>query len=140
MRMAGGKQWDINPMQVVRSHHHHDRMTAVMPVIDAHIDDRTSDANQDPLGATTSELSEELIFLIASAATDDQRKQATELFRYFSRKLEDEAYRRGQDSVAPRQLPAPAMPLALEAPTIQPTEQASDEVQVSLIPQVRWLR
>ncbi len=107
-----------------------------MPVIDDHIDDRTSD----PLGATTSELSEELIFLIASASTDDQRKQATELFRYFSRQLEDEAYRRGQESVAPRQLPAPTAPLALEAPAIQPTEQASDEAEGGLIPQVRWLR
>lgn len=101
-----------------------------MPVLDDHIDD--------PLGATTSELSEELIFLIASAATDDQRKRATELFRYFSRQLEDEAYRRGQESVAVRQLPPP--PLALEAPAIQPTEHASDEVQGGLIPQVRWLR
>jgi hypothetical protein len=103
-----------------------------MPVTDDHIDD--------PLGATTSELSEELIFLIASASTDDQRKRATELFRYFSRQLEDEAYRRGQESVAPRQLPSPAAPLALEAPAIQPTEQASDEAQGGLIPQVRWLR
>ncbi|NNC27416.1 hypothetical protein HKX42_11080, partial [Salinisphaera sp. USBA-960] len=93
-----------------------------------------------PLGATTSELSEELIFLIASAATDDQRKRATELFRYFSRQLEQEAYRRGQESVAMRQLPTPAAPLQLEAPTLQPTEQASDEAQGSLIPQVRWLR
>lgn len=107
-----------------------------MPVIDDHIDDRASD----PLGATTSELSEELIFLIASASTDDQRKRATELFRYFSRQLEDEAYRRGQESVAPRQLPSPTAPLALEAPAIQPTEQASDEAQGGLIPQVRWLR
>jgi hypothetical protein len=107
-----------------------------MPVIDDHIDDRSSD----PLGATTSELSEELIFLIASAATDDQRKRATELFRYFSRQLEDEAYRRGQQSVAPRQLSPPTAPLALEAPASQPTEQASDEAQSSLIPQVRWLR
>lgn len=103
-----------------------------MPVLDDHIDD--------PLGATTTELSEELIFLIASAATDDQRKRAAELFRYFSRQLEQEAYRRGQDSVAIRQLPPPVEPLALEAPAIQPTEQASDDVQSSLIPQVRWLR
>ncbi len=107
-----------------------------MPVIDDHIDDRTGD----PLGATTSELSEELIFLIASAATDDQRKRATELFRYFSRQLADEAFRHGQESVAPRQLPSPAAPLALEAPAIQPTEQASDDAQGGLIPQVRWLR
>lgn len=107
-----------------------------MPVLDDHIDDRTND----PLGATTSELSEELIFLIASAATDDQRKRATELFRYFSRQLEEEAYRRGQESIAIRQLPLSAVPLALEAPTIQPAEQASDEVRDSLIPQVRWLR
>lgn len=103
-----------------------------MPVLDDHTDD--------PLGATTSELSEELIFLIASASTDDQRKRATELFRYFSRQLEDEAYRRGQESVAPRQLPSPVAPLALEAPAIQPSEQADDEAQGGLIPQVRWLR
>lgn len=111
-----------------------------MPVIDDHIDDRFIDHAADPLGATTSELSEELIFLIASAATDDQRKRATELFRYFSRQLEEEAFRRGQDSVAPRQLPPPTVTLALEAPAIQPTEQASDEAQGGLIPQVRWLR
>ncbi len=108
-----------------------------MPVLDDHLDNLTSD----PLGATTSELSEELIFLIASATTDDQRKRATELFRYFSRQLEEEAYRRGRESVAPRQLSLPAPPpLALEAPAIQPTEQASDEAQSCLIPQVRWLR
>lgn len=107
-----------------------------MPVLDDHLDDRTDD----PLGATTSELSEELIFLIASAATDDQRKRATELFRYFSRQLEQEAYQRGQESVAVRQLPMSAAPLQLEAPTIQPTEQASDDVQGTLVPQVRWLR
>jgi hypothetical protein len=107
-----------------------------MPVLDDHIEDRT----HDPLGATTSELSEELIFLIASAATDDQRKRATELFRYFSKQLADEAYRCGQESMAARQLPPPIAPLALEAPAIQPSEQASDEAQGGLIPQVRWLR
>lgn len=111
-----------------------------MPLLDDQIDDRAQDPNQDPLGATTSELSDELIFLIASAATDDQRKRATELFRYFSRQLESEAYRRGQESVAPRQLPSPTAPLALEAPAIQPSEQANDEARSSLIPQVRWLR
>jgi len=111
-----------------------------MPVIDDHIDDRTGDDGADPLGATTSELSEELIFLIASASTDEQRKHATELFRYFSRQLEDEAYRRGQASIAPRQLPPPTAPLALEAPAIQPTERASDEALGGLIPPVRWLR
>ena len=113
-----------------------------MPVIDNRIEDLTQDRFQDPfqdpLGATTSELSEELIFLIASAATDDQRKRATELFRYFSRQLEDEAFRRGQESIAVRQLPP--LPLALEAPAIQPTEQASEEAQGGLIPQIRWLR
>ncbi len=46
-----------------------------MPVPDDQIGGRAAD----PLGATTSELSEELIFLIASAVTDDQRKRATEL-------------------------------------------------------------
>lgn len=107
-----------------------------MPVFDDHIDDRAGD----PLGATTAELSEELIFLIASASTDDQRKRATELFRYYSRQLEAEAYRRGQDTGAPRQLPAPATPLALEAPTIQPTEHAFEDEQGGLVPQARWLR
>ena len=136
MRVAPVEQRDINLMQVVRSHHHQTRITASMPVIDDPIDDRA----RDPLGTTTAELSEELIFLIALATTDDQRKRATELFRYYSRQLEAEAYRRGQKSVAIRQLPPPAMPLALEAPTIQPTEQASDEADVGLVPQVRWLR
>ncbi|UGV25018.1 hypothetical protein E0H22_04595 [Rhodopseudomonas boonkerdii] len=107
-----------------------------MPVPDDQIGGRAAD----PLGATTSELSEELIFQIASAVTDDQRKRATELFRYFSRQLEEEAYRRGQESVAARQLPPPGAPLVLEAPTLQPSEQASDEAQDSLLPQVRWLR
>lgn len=104
------------------------------------LDDPLDDLFRDPLGATTAELSEELIFLIASATTDDKRKRVTELFRHFSRQLEEEAYRRGQESVAPRQLPQPAAPLALEAPAIQPTEQASDEAQDGLIPQSRWLR
>lgn len=111
-----------------------------MPVLNDDIDDRTIDHSSDPLGATTSELSEELIFLIASAATDDQRKRTTELFRYFSKQLAEEAYRCGQESMAARQLPQSAAPLALEAPAIQPSEQASDEAQDGLIPRVRWLR
>jgi hypothetical protein len=94
------------------------------------------DHHSDPLGATTSELSEELIFLIASASNDDQRKRATELFRYFSRQLEQEAFRRGRDSVATPQLPPP--PLALEAPAIQPVDHAHDDDAVRLIPPVSW--
>jgi hypothetical protein len=104
------------------------------------LDDDIDDYTGDPLGATTAELSEELIFLIASAATDDQRKRATELFRYLSRRLDEEAFRRGQDSVAVRRLPPSAVPLMLEAPAIQPGDQASDEARDGLIPQIDWLR
>ncbi|QUS41897.1 hypothetical protein RPMA_25970 [Tardiphaga alba] len=89
----------------------------------------------DPLGATPSELSEELIFLIASVSTDDQRKYATELFRYYARQVELDAYRRGQQSMMAPQLPPP---VSTEAPGIQPTANASHEIAVSLIPQVRW--
>ena len=89
----------------------------------------------DPNSATTSDLSDELIFLIASASSPEQRKYAAELFRYFSRQLEFEAYRRGQQSMAVPQLPSPAMiidamPVQNEAPAIQPSD--------DLIPPVRW--
>ncbi|MET0905926.1 MAG: hypothetical protein ABWY10_07575 [Tardiphaga sp.] len=108
------------------------------------LDDQLDDHAGDPLGATTAELSEELIFLIASASTDEQRKRATELFRYLSRRLDEEAFRRGQDSVAVRRLPSPTVPLMLEAPAIQPSDQTSnqtsDEVRGGLIPQIDWLR
>jgi hypothetical protein len=94
---------------------------------------------EDPTAATTSEISDELIFLIASASSPEQRKYAADLFRYFSRQLEFEAYRRGQQSMAIPQLPSPAMiidatPEQDEAPALQP----SDEISVDLIPPVRW--
>jgi hypothetical protein len=98
----------------------------------------------DPIGATTSELSDELIFLIASASTDEQRKYATELFRHFARQVAMEAYRLGQRSMAVPRLPAPDAS-ALEqdsgpeqAPAIQPSQQPSDDPSVSLIPPVSW--
>lgn len=95
----------------------------------------------DPLGASASELSEELIFLIASASTDDQRKRATELFRYYSRQLAEEAFRRGQESVAVRQLPPAAAPPALEPPAIQLADHSAaqtPQASPSVIPQIRW--
>jgi hypothetical protein len=93
----------------------------------------------DPIGATTSELSDELIFLIASASTDEQRKYTTELFRHFARQVAAEAYRRGQQSMSVPQLPVPSAIAAEperadEAPAIQP----SDDPSTSLIPPVRW--
>lgn len=97
------------------------------------------DPATDPLGATTSELSEELIFLIASASSGDQRRHAAELFRHYSRQLEAEAYQRGRQSAAPPQLPPPPVPAALEAPAIQPAQPSDHpDAAVSLIPQVRW--
>jgi hypothetical protein len=113
-----------------------------MTVLDDHFDHQTDhhiDAAADPLGATTSELSDELIFLIASASTGDQRKRATELFRYFSRQLAEEAYRRGKDSAAVRQLPPAATPLALEAPAVPQAGPASNMTQDPMLPEVRWL-
>jgi len=92
----------------------------------------------DPLGATASELSEELIFLIASVSTDDQRKYATELFRHYTRRIEAEAFLRGRESMAVPQLPQPALRLESDAPAIQPTELASEEAAIRLIPHVRW--
>jgi hypothetical protein len=94
----------------------------------------------DPIGATTAEPSDELIFLIASVSTDEQRKYATELFRHFARQVALDAYRLGQRSMAIPRLPAPAAEAATtppepdEAPAIQP----SDDPSVSLIPPVRW--
>jgi hypothetical protein len=46
--------------------------------------------------ATIAEMSDELIFLIASAATDEQRKYAADLFRYFARAVARDAYQQGQ--------------------------------------------
>jgi hypothetical protein len=98
---------------------------------------------EDPIGATTSELSDELIFLIASASSPLQRKYAAELFRYFAKQLEFESYRRGQRSMAVPQLPSPAMiidatPEQDEAPAIQPSDDPREDPSVSLIPPVRW--
>jgi hypothetical protein len=92
----------------------------------------------DPIGATTADLSDELIFLIASASTDEQRKYATELFRYFARQVALESFRLGQKSMAVPQLPPPAFDAATEsdhAPAIQPSD---DDHSVSLIPPVSW--
>jgi hypothetical protein len=98
---------------------------------------------EDLTGATTSELSDELIFLIASASSPEQRKHAAELFRYFAKQLEFEAYRRGQQSMAVPRLPSPAIiidaaPEPDEAPAIQPSDDPCVDLSVSLIPQVRW--
>lgn len=98
---------------------------------------------EDLNGATTSELSDELIFLIASASSPEQRKYAADLFRYFARQLEFESYRRGQQSMAVPQLPSPSMiidetPEPGEAPAIQPSDDPGDDLSVSLIPPVRW--
>ena len=93
--------------------------------------------------ATTSEISDELIFLIASASSPEQRKYAAELFRYFAKQLEFESYRRGQQSMAVPQLPSPAMIIDAtseqdEAPAIQPSDDPCEDLSVSLIPPVRW--
>lgn len=108
----------------------------------------------DPIGATPKQLSDELIFLIASASTDDQRKYATDLFRHFARQVAVDAYRRGQQSVAVPELSAPPTPGDAEAPAIQPSDgqlsgdgfsdaaladgQPSGDQPPNLIPQVRW--
>jgi hypothetical protein len=98
---------------------------------------------EDLTGATTSELSDELIFQIASASSPEQRKYAADLFRYFAKQLEFESYRRGQQSMAVPQLPSPAMiidatPEQDEAPTIQPSDDPGDDPSVGLIPPVSW--
>jgi hypothetical protein len=58
--------------------------------------------------ATIAEMSDELIFLIASAATDEQRKYAADLFRYFAGVVARDAYQRGRrDGAAlPANVPA----------------------------------
>jgi hypothetical protein len=88
---------------------------------------------------TTQELSEELIFLIATATTDAQRKRATDLFRRYARRIDADAYRRGRDSVmpqsaAPRLSPAPHRDATMAeiAAALQPDD------GVSLIPRVTW--
>lgn len=86
---------------------------------------------------TTQELSEELIFLIATAATDAQRKRATDLFRRYARRIDADAYRRGRDSVTPAaapRVPAPHRDATIDeiAAALQPDQ------NVSLIPRVAW--
>jgi hypothetical protein len=103
----------------------------------------------DPIGTTTSELSDELIFLIASASTAEQRKYATELFRHFARQVALDAYRLGQRSMDIPRLPAPAPETtdmtagAAEGQedsvsSLQPSQSPSDDPSVSLIPPVSW--
>lgn len=60
-----------------------------MTIADDAVDATAADAN-------ITEMSDELIFLIASAATDEQRKYAADLFRYFTRVVERDAYQRGR--------------------------------------------
>lgn len=94
----------------------------------------------DPVGATTAELSDELIFLIASVSTDEQRKYATDLFRHFARQVALDAYRLGQRSMAIPRLPAPSSETTITPPEPDdaPAIQLSDDLSVSLIPPVRW--
>lgn len=98
---------------------------------------------------TAAELSEELIFLIATAQSDAQRKRATDLFRRFARQVESEAWRRGRDSIMPVVSPvvAPVEPVAQETATVGDTDGAAIETvsetlppdhRVSLIPLVSW--
>jgi len=89
---------------------------------------------------TAAELSEELIFLIATAVTDAQRKRATELFRRFARQVEADAFRRGRDSVTPVVASPPAVAPAeavAEADAVV-TETLPPDHRVSLIPLVSW--
>jgi hypothetical protein len=92
----------------------------------------------DDSGLTTADLSEELIFLIATAVTDAQRKRATDLFRRIVRQVEADAWRRGRDSVTPVLSPvvAPAEPVADAASIV--TETLPPDHRVSLIPLVSW--
>ena len=90
----------------------------------------------DDLGLTTADMYEELIFLIASASTDTQRKRATELFRRFARTVVVDAYRQGQDSVRPLAIAAP--PERANASPAAPAENLAPDHLVSLIPLVSW--
>jgi hypothetical protein len=93
---------------------------------------------------TAAELSEELIFLIATVQTDAQRKRATDLFRRFARQIEAEGWRRGRDSVGPLAGPmvAPAEPVGITAVGDAANETVSETLppdhRVSLIPLVSW--
>lgn len=85
--------------------------------------------------ATIAEMSDELIFLIASAATDEQRKYAADLFRHFSREVARDAYRRG------RQTAAVASPDVVDGDTVEaPVASHTDDDGVSIVPPVRWER
>jgi hypothetical protein len=90
----------------------------------------------DDRSLTTADLHEELIFLIATASSDTQRKRATELFRRFARRVVVDAYRQGQDSVRQdgvrQDNVRAADALAAPAPTLAPDH------PVSLIPMVSW--
>ena len=95
----------------------------------------------DDLGLTTADLHEELIFLIATATTDTQRKRATELFRRFARRVVVDAYREGQDSVRPAVAVVPdAADVAPAGADADPAATATlqPDHRVSLIPPVSW--
>jgi DNA-directed RNA polymerase specialized sigma24 family protein len=103
----------------------------------------------DDSGATAAELSEELIFLIATAQSDAQRKRAADLLRRFARQVEADAFRRGRDSVTPAASPAvaPGEPVAQETAAVCEADRAAIETvseilppdhRVSLIPLVSW--
>ena len=89
------------------------------------------------VGLTTAELSEELIFLIATASTDAQRNRATELFRRIARQVEAEAFRRGRDS-GPDIPPAAGAVAPVADATTNLTETLPPDHRVSLIPLVSW--
>jgi hypothetical protein len=103
----------------------------------------------DDRSLTTADLHEELIFLIATASTDTQRKRATELFRRFARRVVVDAYRQGQDSVRQDSVREnrgrPAVTVAPQVTAVDAdvaaaasaTTLAPDQL-VSLIPMVNW--
>ncbi|CAN5405418.1 hypothetical protein BH11PSE4_BH11PSE4_14640 [soil metagenome] len=95
----------------------------------------------DDLNLTTADLHEELIFLIATATTDTERKRATELFRRFARRVVIDAYRQGQDSVRPAvavvREAADVGPADADAAQAAPAALPPDHL-VSLIPPVSW--
>lgn len=62
---------------------------------------------------TIAGMSDELIFLIASAATDEQRKYAADLFRYFAQAVARDAYQRGRRDEAASPAHAEIVPRAV---------------------------
>lgn len=103
----------------------------------------------DDRSLTTADLYEELIFLIATASTDTQRKRATELFRDFARRVVVDAYRQGKDSAREdsvcqdRVRPAVAVTPQVTAVDADVAAAASGTTLapdhlVSLIPMVSW--